>query len=97
VKALPRLQQAAAHFCHASWASLRTAGKAAQVIRGIILLLFWPLLQRWGYGITARDGIVLAWSGLRGAARAHNPAHPAAWTCVCTVMEHLGIMSILHG
>jgi len=50
------------------------------VIRGIILLLFWPLLQRWGYGITARDGIVLAWSGLRGAARPHTPARPGAWS-----------------
>lgn len=42
---------------------------AAQVIRAVILLLFWPLLQRWGYGITAREGVVMAWAGLRGAAR----------------------------
>ena len=33
------------------------------MIRGVILVLFWPLLQRWGYGITAREGIVLAWCG----------------------------------
>jgi len=41
------------------------------VIRGVILVLFWPLLQRWGYGITAREGVVLAWCG--------QPSHKSNW------------------
>ena len=57
------------------------------MIRAIILLLFWPLLQRWGYGITARDGIVLAWSGLRGAARPTRPPILALEPRMCTVKE----------
>ena len=32
-----------------------------QVIRAVVLVIFWPLLQRWGYGISIREGIVLSW------------------------------------
>ncbi len=39
----------------------------AQVVRGIIIVLMSPLLRRTGYGLSWREGVVLWWSGLRGA------------------------------
>jgi len=35
--------------------------------RAAMFVLFWPVLKRSGYGMTPRQGLVLAWSGLRGA------------------------------
>ena len=35
--------------------------------RAAMFVLFWPVLKRVGYGMTPREGLVLAWSGLRGA------------------------------
>jgi len=35
--------------------------------RAAMFVLFWPVLKRSGYGMTPREGLVLAWSGLRGA------------------------------
>ncbi|XP_071100546.1 sperm-specific sodium:proton exchanger-like [Haliotis cracherodii] len=37
------------------------------VIRGLVIGLMCPLLQHIGYGMTWQDGLVLTWSGLRGA------------------------------
>jgi NhaP-type Na+/H+ or K+/H+ antiporter len=39
----------------------------ALLIRSIIVALFFPLLQRLGYGITWQGAIVASWGGLRGA------------------------------
>jgi len=39
----------------------------ALVIRSIIVALFFPLLQRLGYGITWQGAVVATWGGLRGA------------------------------
>ena len=39
----------------------------AQVIRALIILVMSPLLRRTGYGLNWREGVVLWWSGLRGA------------------------------
>lgn len=36
-------------------------------IRGIMILLFFPLLKRFGYGIDLRNGFVLWYGGLKGA------------------------------
>lgn len=35
--------------------------------RGLVIGLMCPILQRIGYGMTWQDGLVLTWSGLRGA------------------------------
>ncbi|MDD3568863.1 MAG: sodium:proton antiporter, partial [Bacteroidales bacterium] len=37
------------------------------VIRGLVLLLFYPLMKRIGYGLNPKDGIIAWWGGLRGA------------------------------
>ena len=39
----------------------------ALLIRSIIVALFFPLLQRLGYGITWQGAVVATWGGLRGA------------------------------
>jgi len=39
----------------------------ALVIRSFIVALFFPILQRLGYGITWQGAIVASWGGLRGA------------------------------
>jgi len=39
----------------------------ALVIRSFIVALFFPLLQRLGYGITWQGALVASWGGLRGA------------------------------
>ncbi|KAK6191720.1 hypothetical protein SNE40_003331 [Patella caerulea] len=38
-----------------------------QVIRGIMIALFSPILRRIGYGLTWQEGIIMTWGGLRGA------------------------------
>ncbi|CAL8460804.1 g335 [Coccomyxa elongata] len=37
------------------------------VIRGLLFVIFWPILKRSGYGLTVKQAAVLSWSGLRGA------------------------------
>lgn len=37
------------------------------VIRGLVLLLFYPLMKRIGYGLNPKDGVIAWWGGLRGA------------------------------
>lgn len=37
------------------------------LIRTIVVFLFYPLMKRSGYGMTIRDAIILSWGGLRGA------------------------------
>ncbi|ESO95291.1 hypothetical protein LOTGIDRAFT_160411 [Lottia gigantea] len=38
-----------------------------QVIRGLVIALFSPILRRIGYGMTWQEGIIMTWGGLRGA------------------------------
>lgn len=38
-----------------------------QVVRLAAVVLMWPLLTRFGYGLKWREGVVLVWAGLRGA------------------------------
>ncbi|XP_074660935.1 sperm-specific sodium:proton exchanger-like [Tubulanus polymorphus] len=40
---------------------------AVTVIRGLMILLFSPILSNLGYGMSWRTGVVLTWGGLRGA------------------------------
>ncbi|XP_059161928.1 sodium/hydrogen exchanger 10-like isoform X2 [Physella acuta] len=40
---------------------------AVQLIRGLTIMMFSPILKRLGYGLTWQDGLVCTWSGLRGA------------------------------
>ena len=47
-----------------------------QVIRSLMCVLSWPLLNRLGYPITWKEAVVLSWSGLRGAG-----GPPLAWLC----------------
>lgn len=37
------------------------------IIRAIMIAMFFPLMKRIGYGITFKDSIILCWGGLRGA------------------------------
>ncbi|MFP4556002.1 MAG: cation:proton antiporter [Bacteroidales bacterium] len=37
------------------------------VVRGVVMVLFYPLMKRIGYGLTPKDGIIAWWGGLRGA------------------------------
>ena len=46
---------------------LRAQLTSAQVVRAAIILVMAPLLRRTGYGLNWREGVVLWWSGLRGA------------------------------
>eukprot|EP00937_MAST-01D_sp_MAST-1D-sp2_P001063 g1063.t1 len=39
----------------------------AMAIRGVMLLLLYPVLKRTGYGTTPADAAFMAWGGLRGA------------------------------
>lgn len=38
-----------------------------QLLRGAMVYAFYPLLSYWGYGISYKEGIFVAWSGVRGA------------------------------
>ena len=37
------------------------------VFRGLIILLFFPILKRMGYGLTWKEGLIMMFGGLRGA------------------------------
>eukprot|EP00884_Botryococcus_braunii_P023322 jgi/Botrbrau1/9674/Bobra.0201s0008.1 len=37
------------------------------IIRGVILVVFWPVLKNLGYSLDWKHALVLSWSGLRGA------------------------------
>jgi len=43
------------------------ACQSVQVVRAAIIGVMAPLLRRTGYGLSWREGVVLWWSGLRGA------------------------------
>lgn len=49
------------------WWSLAVLYVGIQVVRGISIWFFMPVLKRFGVGINRAKGIVLAWGGLRGA------------------------------
>jgi len=38
-----------------------------QVIRFAVLVLFWPIMRRMGYGFSFKELILLSFVGLRGA------------------------------
>lgn len=38
-----------------------------KVVRGLTIVLLYPLLKRMGYGLNWRDAVVMVWGGLRGA------------------------------
>lgn len=40
---------------------------AILVVRAIVLFVFYPLMKKFGYGLSAKDGVVAWWGGLRGA------------------------------
>lgn len=40
---------------------------AILIVRAIVLAIFYPLMKRIGYGLSAKDGIIAWWGGLRGA------------------------------
>lgn len=53
-----------------SWSSvLILAGMyiGINLIRGLMVGLLYPLLKRFGYGLTPRESVILSWGGLRGA------------------------------
>lgn len=37
------------------------------LIRFIMVMLFYPFMKRMGYGLSKRDSVILSWGGLRGA------------------------------
>lgn len=37
------------------------------LVRLIVVFSLFPLLRRWGYGLSWQDGVVLTWGALRGA------------------------------
>lgn len=37
------------------------------IIRAIMILLFYPIIKRFGYGLSLRESVILTWGGLRGA------------------------------
>ncbi|XP_041472513.1 sodium/hydrogen exchanger 10-like [Lytechinus variegatus] len=40
---------------------------AINIIRGMVISLFSPILSRIGYGLTWRNAVIMTWGGLRGA------------------------------
>jgi NhaP-type Na+/H+ or K+/H+ antiporter/polyhydroxyalkanoate synthesis regulator phasin len=38
-----------------------------QIVRAIVIIVFYPLMRRIGYGVTVKDSIILVYSALRGA------------------------------
>ena len=40
---------------------------ACIAVRGLVVLILFPLLRRLGYGMPASDGLVVAWGGLHGS------------------------------
>jgi len=49
------------------WLDLAALFVAVHVTRALVLLACWPLLRRWGYGLSAKEATVCVLSGLRGA------------------------------
>lgn len=37
------------------------------LIRAVMILLFYPIMKRSGYGLSIRESVILSWGGLRGA------------------------------
>ncbi|HPF94761.1 MAG TPA: cation:proton antiporter, partial [Tenuifilaceae bacterium] len=40
---------------------------AILIVRAFVLAIFYPLMKRIGYGLSAKDGVIAWWGGLRGA------------------------------
>ncbi|CAM9498813.1 unnamed protein product, partial [Ectocarpus sp. 12 AP-2014] len=49
------------------WGLLALLYLLLQLVRSVVVLLLLPVLTKWGYGMTHRQLIVLAFAGLRGA------------------------------
>jgi len=50
-----------------AWLELGALYLCIHFTRGAVVLLLYPLLRRWGYGITWKEAAILVWGGLRGA------------------------------
>lgn len=53
-----------------SWVSLGVmlaVYLGVNLIRTAVVFLFYPLMKRFGYGLSRREAIILSWGGLRGA------------------------------
>ncbi len=49
------------------WRMLAYLYVGIHVVRAMVIVLFYPIMKRTGYGLPWRDGVVLWWGGLRGA------------------------------
>eukprot|EP01041_Mallomonas_annulata_P003036 gene3036-5952_t len=38
-----------------------------QLVRALLVILFYPFLMRWGLGVSLKEALFLSWAGLRGA------------------------------
>ena len=55
------------HATPKDWGTMLTLYLFANLIRGLMLLLCYPALQRTGYGTTPQNAAFMMWGGLRGA------------------------------
>uniref|UniRef100_A0ACD5ZDM4 Uncharacterized protein n=2 Tax=Avena sativa TaxID=4498 RepID=A0ACD5ZDM4_AVESA len=51
----------------ASWGFLLLLYVFVQISRAVVVIVLYPLLRHFGYGMDAKEAMVLVWSGLRGA------------------------------
>lgn len=50
-----------------AWRELFALYFVVHLTRGLVILCFWPVLKRIGYGITWKEAVILVYGGLRGA------------------------------
>jgi len=50
-----------------AWLELFSLYIVIHCTRGAVVVMFMPLLKRWGYGVNWKEATILIWGGLRGA------------------------------
>eukprot|EP00403_Amphidinium_massartii_P033922 CAMPEP_0178446604 /NCGR_PEP_ID=MMETSP0689_2-20121128/40903_1 /TAXON_ID=160604 /ORGANISM="Amphidinium massartii, Strain CS-259" /LENGTH=1257 /DNA_ID=CAMNT_0020071461 /DNA_START=181 /DNA_END=3954 /DNA_ORIENTATION=+ len=53
--------------CSNWWWQLGVLYVVVHITRSLVVVVFWPFLRRWGYGISWKEAAVVVYGGLRGA------------------------------
>jgi NhaP-type Na+/H+ or K+/H+ antiporter len=81
----------------ASWGFLLLLYVFVQLSRAVVVIVLYPLLRHFGYGMDIKEATVLVWSGLRGAVALSLSlsVKVSYFSCANVIDSHLSVVAIM--